>query len=320
MTTHIATVCDKNYLVRALALYNSVCLHMPEAKMWFLCMDDETKTTITKLNLANSSAKLVSEINDPELIAVRNTRTNGEFAMSSKASWLLYIFNSGDVGPLDVVIYIDADILLFNSLQSLITKMKNDNKSIGITPHRFPKSKKNMSDEVGVYNSGFELFIVDDNSRAYIEDWRRLCIEWCYLRRDDHFRLGDQKYLNYWPSQFSGVYEIEKGVNTGSWNLSSWVLTRRDGSFFIDEDPLLCYHFHRIQFYIYNGSIKPLPIFIFNKELYAVYVKCLEHAWSMVLSIDPDWKYGFVERPNMLRLAKQAFTRYIRNLKQRYAW
>lgn len=312
---NVATVCDKNYLVRALTLYYSVRRKMPDAKFWFLSMDEESKYIIEKLNLNNFIVKTVYEINDAELLNIKDTRTSGEFAMSSKASWLLYIFNSSKVNNGDSVFFIDADILIFSSLQNLIDKMKKENYSIGITPHKFPPKKISISKKVGIYNSGFEAFIVNNNSRACLEDWRKLCIEWCYLKEDNN-RLGDQKYLEDWPKKFSGVYEIpDKGINTGSWNISNWKISERNGAFFIDEDPLLCYHFHRIKFYIRNSKVKPLPIYIYHKELYGIYTEYLEWSLKEVWKIDKNWKYGFVGVPNTLKLIKQKITRIIMNLR-----
>lgn len=319
MKTHIATVCDRNYLIRALTLYGSVNRNMPEARFWFLCMDRESKDIIYKLNLTNITAMSIEEIDDPELMTAKHTRSLGEFAMSSKASWLLYILKS-EAREGDSLIYIDADILLFSSLEPLVNKMRGDNKSIAISPHRFPKGKESTAQKVGNYNSGFIAFIVSNESRMILEGWRKDCISWCYLRYDDPDRLGDQKYLDKWPSKSKEVYIIEeKGINTGSWNLSNWTVIKHNSTFFVDDDPIICYHFHRIQFYIHRGNVMPLPIYIFNKELYEIYVKHLERAWKTVIAIDPDWKHGFVGHPSMLRLIKQRIMRFMRNLKQRYA-
>ena len=38
--THIATVCDKNYLIRAVTMCLSGMRHMPEATFWLLLPDD----------------------------------------------------------------------------------------------------------------------------------------------------------------------------------------------------------------------------------------------------------------------------------------
>jgi len=314
--TNIATICDKNYLIRALTLCHSVETHMPDAEIWILCMDVESKNILEKLNLKNIHFKLVEEINDQELMNVKNTRSAGEFAMTSKASWIQYIEQSGKVKNGDSIIYIDADILLFKSLKDLIDKMKREKYSIGITPHRFAPNQIDTEMKVGKYNSGFEIFIIDDNSRACISNWREQCIDWCYLKEDKD-RLGDQKYLNTWKSKFSGVYEIlDKGINAGSWNLVNYKISEKDKIFFIDDSPIVCYHFHRIKFYIVGENIKPLPIYIYHKRLYKTYTELLLNSWKMVKKIDNNWKFGFEEKPNFLKLIKQKITRNIKNIKQ----
>ncbi len=314
MTINLATVCDKNYLIRALTMYRSARQQMPDVKVWFMCMDEETKNLIDGLKLEGVVTKRPEEINDPELMAVKNTRTAGEFAMTTKAAWLEYILKTGTVTDGQVLAFVDADIFFFQSLEEITTTMRLDHKSIGITSHRLPASAEAKAEKVGPYNSGFEIFIIAKESRICLRDWRLDCLDWCYLKPAPG-GVGDQRYLTYWPKRYQSVYDIpHKGVNAGSWNLPYFKLGLVSGRWQMDDDPLICYHFHRIQFYTIGDQVKAVPIYLFNPDLYQLYMRELARSWAEVRKIRPDWSAGFVTKPKTLRFIKQFVERQLKNI------
>lgn len=309
MSTHIATVFDKNYIVRTLAFYESLQKLGKDYKFWFLCLDNETKEIMARLDLPGVILSTLEDLADNELLATKKDRSIGEFAFTAKSVFINYIANKITDG--EALIFADNDVIFFLPPDELLEKMRAKNYSIGITAHRFSKGTEYMNEKVGKYNAGLLFFIIDQNSRACIKDWRDDCIDWCYLLYEEE-RYGDQKYIVKWPKRYEGVYEIpDKGINTGSWNLSNWKVTEKENQFFIDEDPLVCYHFHRIKFYIDGENLKPLPIHIYHDRLYQIYTKLLENAWVKICTLNKDWKYGFVEKPNILRLWKQKLTKLI---------
>lgn len=317
MKINAATICDKNYLVRALALYNSIIKNIPDSIFWFLCADEDSKHILQSFNLPNTVIINFDDLNDPELLEAKNNRSFAEFIFTSKPALINHILNKISDG--DVLIYDDADLFYFSSPEKILNIMKNDKYSIGIVPHKFPKDKEYMNERVGRYNAGLLYLIADQNSRLCVSEWRKQCIDWCYLKYEKD-RFGDQLYMNKWPEKYQGVYEIkDKGVNLGSWSIYDFKITKKDGRFFVDNDPLICYHFHRIKFYLESRIVEPLPIYVYNKELYKDYAKGLELSLQKMSSLHPDWSNGFVEKPNILRVIKQKLHRLVVNLIH-YRW
>ncbi len=305
MTNNIAVVFDKNYIIKALALYESALLFVPNPKFWFLCMDKEALEMVACLKLNGVEAREVSDIGDLELLAVRDTRSIGEFAMSSKAAWLRYILNNGNLSEEDMLIFIDADILFYSSAESVIEKCRS-NGSITITHHKFSKDKEPNGEIAGQYNSGLIFFRPDLTSRTCIEEWRKQCIDWCYLYLDNG-RHGDQRYLNDWPQKYPSVYILpDKGVNVGTWSIKRFDISLDKTSHFqIDEDPLVCYHFHGLKIYLQNGKVKMYPVSVHYGPIYYIYNVALQKAHDTLLVIDPGWQYGFSKNPGILRIIKQ---------------
>lgn len=314
MKINIATLFDKNYLVRTLAFYDALKKLDENFELWFLCLNDETKAIMQKINLPSVNLVSIDDLGDNELMSTKNDRSPAEFAFTAKSVFTKYVAER--VGEREALILSDNDVIFFQSPADLLERMRREDNSIGISPHKFPKEKDYMNEKVGKYNAGLVFFIVNDISKKCIADWRHDCIDWCYLKEEKN-RFADQKYMLRWPERYSGVYEIlDKGVNTGSWNLSNWKVTKKeDGSFLIDEDPLICYHFHRIKFYIDGNRVKLLPIYLYHKELYAIHIEQINKAWRALTAVYGEWNFGFVEKPNMLRLWKQQFTAYIRRIK-----
>lgn len=315
MKINIVSLFDKGYLVRATAMLDSAREVMPDVHFYFLCMDAESKFVLDEMRLEGVSSFVLDDINDPELLAIRGDRSQSEFAFTAKPASLNYVANRSEIADGDAIVWTDADIIYFSTLKPLLERMNKEGHCIGITPHRFPKRKEYMNERVGKYNSGFVIFIMNDTSRSCIREWREQCIEWCYMRYEKG-RLGDQAYLVEWHNKYQGVYDIpDKGVNLGSWGIFNYRIRKVSGSkYLIDDDVLVCYHFHRIRFYLRGKRVVPLPLFIYHRSLYSVCVDRLERAYNKVLSIDPNWLYGFVTKPDILRIIKQTIERSIKNL------
>jgi len=311
MQINIATLFDKNYAMRAIAFYNSLA-KLGQYKFWFLCLDDETKEMMKKLELPDVIFMTIEELNDRELLNTESNRSRAEFIFTSKSCLVHYVMNK--IADGEALIFDDCDLFYFSSPNVLIYDMEKAGYSIGIIPHQFPKHKEYLNEKVGKYNAGLLYLIADKNSRLCISKWREQCIDWCYLKYEKD-RFGDQLYLNKWPGKYNGVYEIKnKGVNLGSWSIYDFKISKKDGIFYVDEDRLICYHFHRIKFYLDEKEIKPLPIYVYNKELYDIYIQELERGWGKLLKVDQNWKYGFVEKPHILRFIKQKTERVLRNI------
>lgn len=308
MKYDFCTLTDKNYIYKWLALCNSIEKYISCYKIWVLCLDDESEILIKKLGKKNVETVRLSHLQDRELEKVMSSRTKQEFAWTCKPSIMSYILEEKNVREM---IFVDADILFYSSPEPLFAKYKDA--SIMITSHKFSEKKAHIADVVGYYNSGFIIFRNDEISRACARRWKNQCIEWCYNFHDKG-RHGDQSYLKSWLHDFKKVEEIsEKGVNLGPWNLERYNVRKQRGEFYIDDDKLICYHFHGFMVYLEkNGMLKPYPITIHHKEIYGIYIKALQEAYHQIVAIHSSWNHGFAKKLSLLRIIKQEITKNVR--------
>lgn len=301
---------DKNYVVRALETYNSLHPTPYPVSFWFLCLDQESKVMIEKLNLPDATAINIEEIGNKALMRTRPARSNTEFAMSSKSAFMSYLLSSGKVKDGEALILSDVDIHFFPGAWDYIESMhKAKEFSIFMTPHNFPAKKRYLIPEVGYYNGGFIYFRINEESKDCIHSYAREATEWTYLWHDyDNDRHSDQKFMDKWGKLYRGLHEVtHKGVNVGTWNIENYKITQdTKGNFFIDEYPLVCYHYHGLKLYFNRkGRIRPYPICVYDKRIYDLYVDSLQKAHEQLLSVDPNWKYSMSPNPGILRIIKQ---------------
>lgn len=317
MKYDFCTVTDKNFVYKWLALCHSIDTFIPDSKIWVLCLDAEAEALIKKLGRRNTETVTLSDLNNAELMKLKTTRTKQEFAWTCKPAIMSYLLEEKGVNKM---IFADADILFYAPIDSLFEKYKDA--SILITSHKFPRYKMHLADLVGYYNSGFIMFRNDEISRVCVRKWKNQCIEWCHNFHDKG-RHGDQSYLKSWPKEFKKVEEMEeKGVNLGTWNLEKYKVRKKDGVFFIDDEPLICFHFHGFIAYLgggrglrKNATIKAYPITVHHKTIYDIYIKELQKAYDEMLLADPEWKLGFAPPLSVLRIIKQYITQKIRTLR-----
>ena len=237
----LCTYFDKNYLSRGLALYYSLERHHPSFRLFVLCLDDATERYLASLGRANliPIARTALEAHDPELLATRATRSLVEYYFTTTPSWLRFLFDR--YADIDLLTYVDADFRFFASPEPLFAEMGPA--SIAIVEHRFPLEMRHQEDR-GRFNVGWLSFRRDADGLACVGWWREKCLEWCYDRIEED-RFADQKYLDQWPTRFGNVVILQhKGVNVAPWNLAG-TRVHLDGAVAkVDEDPLICFHYH----------------------------------------------------------------------------
>lgn len=310
MATYIASAFHKTHAVMAVAMHESLYKLLPDAKFYFLCLDAEGKAMMDKMKLERVTLFTSNDLNNKPLEETRKDRTKTEFAMTAKSNFFSYIVHSQYVKDGDLLVLSDVDIIFFPPIAAFLEKERRDIKhSIFLTPHKFPKEKEKLIPEVGYYNGGFITFRVNETSRACISKWAKQCINWCYLWHDYvHGWHTDQMYMDKWKETFEGVLDLpDKGVNLGTWNITRYKISENDKSeFFVDGEPLACYHFHGLKmYYDRNGNIKAYPISIFQDKIYGLYTKALRNAYDKVLAVDSAYEYPLAPHPGILRIIKQ---------------
>ena len=98
------------------------------------------------------------------------------------------------------------------------------------------------------------------------------------MKDDDAF--ADQKYLDGWPEFFKNVTVVQhKGANVAPWNLDNYDIRYNNGKVYIDDDPLIFYHFHdlkRISTSFYLTGLNDFSMRLnkaISKHVYIPYIK-----------------------------------------------
>ncbi len=276
------TYFDHRYLTRGLALWESLQRAAGSAPLYALCMDETAYVRLRSLALPDLHPIRLQELEaaDPALADVKASRTTIEYYFTTTPALLLFILAQHP--EITSITYLDADLYFFDSIEPLFAELGDA--SVGIIRHRFPPSL--ASREVfGIFNVGCLIFRNDPNARQVLEWWRERCIEWCYDRLEPD-RFADQKYLNKWPTQFTEVTVLEhKGANVAPWNVAQYELSERAGHVFVDEQPLLFYHFHGLR--NWRGAVWQLGLLgyrvpsnrVLLERVYRPYVQTLQ-AWA----------------------------------------
>ncbi len=279
------TYFDHHYLPRGLALYESLCRAGGGFELWVLCLSDACRTWLE--NQALPGLRLVHlpdlEAADPELLAVKPTRTIVEYYFTSTPCLVRYVLNQADA--VDLVTYLDSDLYFFRDPEPVFDEIGD--RSVAIIPHRFGPAYRHL-ESTGIYNVGWVTFRRDAHGLACLNWWRDRCLEWCYDRAEEG-RYGDQKYLDQWPERFQGVAVLKnKGANLAPWNLGNFTLSHRAGRVWVEEDELVFFHYHGFRQItpsvyapnIYHFRVKPTRLL--REQLFLPYWQALRRAQSQI--------------------------------------
>lgn len=200
-------------------------------------MDAESANLLGRLSLPSLRLTTIEDIEraDPELRAVRGSRTSTEYCWTAASAICLhYLVAEPD---LDVLTYLDADLHLWSSPDPLFEELGDG--SVLLIPHR---AARNLGYPCGYFNVGWLTFRNDDRGRTAVSWWRERCLEWCHDRIEDG-RFGDQKYLDDWPTRFAGVRVSSlAAAGVGPWNDGRSQITGDADAPIVDGEPLIFFH------------------------------------------------------------------------------
>jgi GT2 family glycosyltransferase len=240
---HFCTYVDANCLTRGLALHGSLLAHAEDFELVVLCMDEAVETTLRLKNLARVRLLPLAALTGryPTLAATTADRTEREFHLTCKPWLMQHLLLSIPAG--ECLTYLDADLYFFGSLQPIYAEIGAA--SIAITPYRVPAALVHLERQ-GKFNPGWVSLRNDATGRACAADWAGKCAAWCFNLVEPG-RYADQKYLDAWPAKFPGTVSItHPGVNAAPWNIKDCAITPTKQGPWINQSPLICYHFHAL--------------------------------------------------------------------------
>ena len=269
------TLFNFNYLSRGLVLYDSLKEVHSDFTLFIFAFDQETESYLHRRYLSNCVIVGTKEFEDEELLKVKSERTFTEYCWTCTSSIIRYAITRYNLSSCT---YLDADLYFYASPAKIFNELASF--SVGITPHNYSKEydREKVS---GKYCVQFVYFKNDKHGMKALGWWRGKCLEWCYSRIEKD-RFGDQKYLDFFPALFEGVYDINTpGSGIAPWNILKFGLSTEDNILMMKEKtgnvfPIIFYHFHKINIDYTSRVISLKKYYYENKVMSLIYESYLQ--------------------------------------------
>lgn len=219
---NFCTIADKNYLTKALAMYQSLCENVQEFTLYFLAIDYKIYETLIRLSLPNIEIYYLGDLEDrdTELKKSKFNPASKYGTQYSQYCWTLtpYFTNyilKNHIPVFECLMYVDADIYFYGSPQKILDAVGNYT-PVGIHTHRFtPPYNGNL--DTGWFNCGIVVFRASPRGIMASNLWKD-----CLLNpQNDYYEkygtCGDQKYLELINEQFDTCIFDEYILHGAPW-------------------------------------------------------------------------------------------------------
>ncbi len=291
LTHYYCSTFSKDYIYKGLVLYNSLQKYDQDFHFFFICLEDEVKYLLEKMELSNATLISMKDIEneDWELANVKGTRTDKEYIWTSKASIMLYLLNH--FSELDHIVWLDGDTAFVSDPQPIFDEW--DKYSIFLTEEQYKGRYEKLSKVYGVYNTGFMGFNRDQNALQCLKWFREKLIEWCFDKPEEG-RWSDQMYVIDWITRFKNVGVAGNiGINANPFIISHRTVTAADDHIYINEDRLILFHyygfkyFNRNEFDLCAHGHHPTDQVI--QRIFVPYIQACNEVMDFISCIDKDF-------------------------------
>ena len=239
---YYCTLFDSNYLTRGLALYQSLVNVKEDFHLFIFPFDNLSRDILREFDLPRVTLVPLKEFESPELLAVKPTRTQGEYCWTCTSATILFTLENFNVPE---VTYLDADLFFFDKPAIVLDEFHQSGKDVLITRHNY-SPQYDQTATSGVYCVQFMPFKNNPNALHILRWWKDRCLEWCYDRVEND-KFGDQKYLDDWIERFSGVYVMQNpAAGLAPWNIQKYDC--RPGPT-VNAVKVVFYHFHGLKWF-----------------------------------------------------------------------
>ncbi len=301
MTT-VLTICSANYLAHARTLGDSVREHNPDFH-FVIGLVDRMPDGLDAGYLESFEVIPVELLNLRQLGEMVKKYNIVELSTAVKPFYMDFLYKRDQ--KVDVVIYLDPDILVCGPFSTLLGKLQNH--SIVVTPHSctYDDTAVNIHYEkimlwAGVYNLGFIATSRSDETMAFLKWWQIRLQDHCFYRPGVAGSFLDQLWIGLLPLYFRRVYvETDPGYNMCYWNHFERRLSLRNGKYLVN-------HHHDLIFFHFSGykpekpdvsvsrPTEPISSFIERPDLRPIYDdyrrRLLARNYAFVTSI--PWRFA----------------------------
>ncbi len=241
MTLAFCTILDAAYLAQGLVLLRSLRRVETPFDIYALCMDTTSESLLHALALPGVVPVSVSDLEAQhgDFRAVKQMRTRAEYAWTAKPVFCEHLLDGGSI---DAVVLLDADLVFFTDLTSILDELSDA--SVLITPHRYADECRDWAETWGTYNSQLVAFRRDGEGLRAVRWWKKRCLEWCHEQPEPGL-YGDQKHLDDWPDRFERVRVLEdEAAGVAPWNSRRYRIDGVDDPDrpLVDGRPIIFYH------------------------------------------------------------------------------
>ena len=260
------SICSNDYLPYALSLGKSFISHHPSYQFYIFLIDENIESYSINESIHIMSADSYRSV-DAEIM--RKQYNNFELCCALKPLIADKLFK--EKKEIDILFYLDTDILVFNSFfEAEELLLSND---IIITPHivspigeddMFPNEHVILT--AGLYNAGFFGLRRSINTDDFLQWWQKRLFKYCYNDTKKGYFV-DQIWLNYVPLFFKSVAILNHpGYNIAYWNLHERKIENTGNAYKINKTyPLVFYHFSGYDPYNENLLSKHQNRYTFEK-------------------------------------------------------
>jgi hypothetical protein len=302
-----ATLFDRGYLLRGLAMIHSLLAESPSAEITVLALDWETHAFLSK-DFQNQRVHILTldDLNSDPLWEARRTRSYRDFCWTLSSVICHHLLRE-----YDEVVYLDADICFFDNPDLLLDSCRNG--QVAAVPHGFPDRLRSL-EENGIFNVEW-VYFAGAEGRVASQHWAAQCLHRCELAPEEGI-VGDQKYLDEWPQLYKSFVSLDhQGAGVAPWNHEVRNPRRLDGRWIVGTGTnMIFYHFHGLSIsstgYVTLSGPTYSEVQAMPEDLYREYLGRLGANWERVRHLVPE------PEPSMWHLRPHRF-RSIRRLLRR---
>lgn len=243
---NFCTVCDNNYILKGLAMRQSLIETIgSDFTLHWLCIDEDIYTSLSKKSITNVILYKLKDFEqtDSELQQAKKNPPSKYGTQYENYCWTLtpYFVNyilRNHIENGDKLVYVDSDIYFYKSPQ-IILDVVGDN-SIGLHTHRFPSRNRKNSNLVGWYNIGVVVFKKDKVGESASNLWKEWLLNIQNPYYEEYGTCGDQKYAELFEVLFphnTCIFDQHSSIS----HLAPWCPG-------LDNKPIVFFHFSHFTF------------------------------------------------------------------------